>query len=500
MRFAPLAAAAAVSIWASAADAQTLAAGAPTDNFQFSNFATGLGQVTDFRFLPDGRTIIVSKTGEVRVRTAAGMVVSAGKFDVDTESEKGLLGVEVHPQFATNKTVFFYYSLSNAAGGTDLDRHHVISMTLKDDNTIDMATLKVLVKDLRGPANHDGGALTLSKDGTKLFIGVGDTGCNKSPADGVPPGNYFGTCLTNGNGKILRINLDGTIPSDNPLNTETAVTACGSGCGDAPTTTGAPRKDIYAWGFRNPWRIWNDPVTDKLWVGDVGEGAWEEIDIVEKGKHYGWPWREGKHGWPVTKCTEIKPNVGNCSEPQHEQAHSGSVKSINGGLILDFCDWPAAFRNLYFFGDNVTGSMWTVQVTAGRDGIVAGSQKDFGSVPAAVSFQSGAGADHSLYVASLGASKIVKFEPKMKETCPTPPPDAGMDSTTTDTGVVDPDGGPVTDSALGDDASVGNDGGNNDTPGTGDEGGCGCSTPGSDAARHGWMALALMMLILRRRR
>lgn len=483
-----------VSLWAASASAQSLAAGAPADTFNFTTYAQGLGQVTDFRFLPDGRTVILSKTGEVRVRKTDGMISSAGSFSVDTESEKGLLGVEVHPQFATNKTLFFYYSRANSIGGTDNDRHHVISMTLKDDNTLDTATLKVLVKDLKGPANHDGGGLALSKDGTKLFIGVGDTGCNKSPSPPSPPGNYYGTCLTNGNGKILRVNLDGTIPSDNPLNAVAAATACGDSCGTTPPGTAAPRKDIWAWGFRNPWRIWVDPVTDKLWAGDVGEGAWEEIDIVEKGKHHGWPWREGKHGWPTSKCTETVPNVGECLEPVHEQAHSGSVKSINGGLIVDSCDWPTTFRGLYFFGDNVTGSLWTVQPTPARDGIVAGSQKDFGNVASAVSFR--VGPDNALYIASLGPGRIIRFEPKTKEMCPTPMPDAG-----TDTSTPDPDAGPVEDTGTTtSDASTTDDSGVAATPGTSDEGGCGCSSPGSGAARHSWFALALMIFVLRRRR
>lgn len=329
-----------------------------------------------------------------------------------------------------------------------------------------------------------------------MFIGAGDTGCNKSPAPPSPPGNYFATCLTNGNGKILRVNLDGSIPSDNPLNAETAVTSCGESCGAAPPNmTGTPRKDIWAWGFRNPFRIWNDPVTDRLWVGDVGEADWEEIDIVDKRKHYGWPWREGKSGWDVTKCTEFKPNVGNCTEPVYQQAHSANVNSINGGLIVDSCDWPAAFRGLYFFGDNVSGALWTVQPTPARDGIVAGSQKDFGLVAGPVSLRSGP--DGALYIASY-AGRIIKFEPKTKVPCPSPP-DAGPDTGMSDTGTPDPDAGPIDDGGIGADGSV-DDAGNPVDGGSADEGGCGCATPGSTGPRHGLAALALLALVVRRRR
>lgn len=501
-----LASSLAVLLAASSSEAQTLATGAPADTFAFTTYATGLGQLTDFRFLPDGRVVLVSKTGEVRVRLTDGTLVSAGTFPVDTESEKGLLGVEVHPAFATNNTLFFYYSRSDATGGTDTDRHRVVSLVLGSDNKIDVTKEDILVSGLRGPANHDGGGLALSKDGTKLFIGVGDTGCNKSPDPPNPPGNFFATCLTNGNGKILRINLDKSIPADNPLVSETAVTACGSTCGTAPTGTAAPRKDIWAWGLRNPFRFWTDPVTGNLWVGDVGEASWEEIDVLAAGgKHFGWPWREGAHGWPATKCTETVPNKGNCVDPNFEVAHSTTVKSITGGAIVDHCSWPTTFRGLYFFGDNATNLLWTVQPNPARDGIVPGSQKDFGSVGAPVSIRPGP--DGALYVASLGG-RLIRFAPKAPVTCE---PDAGVpDTGVADTGTPPVDGGttdtgtePADTGTSGSDSGVATDdaGGGGDA-GTTDEGGCGCSTPGHGTGA-GLAALAtagIAAAFVRRRR
>ena len=502
---------------AAASHAQTLATGAPSDTFSFSTYATGLGQLTDFRFLPDGRVVLISRTGEVRVRLTDGTLVNADTFPVssDVHGEQGLLGVEVDPSFATNRRIFFYYSRANSAGGTDLNRHRVVSITLGTDSKLVMSTEDIMVQDLRGPANHDGGALALSKDGTKLYVGVGDTGCNKSPDPPNPPGNYFPTCLTNGNGKILRINLDKSIPSDNPLSSETAVTACGSSCGAAPSGTAAPRKDIWAWGFRNPFRIWTDPVTGHLWVGDVGEGSWEEIDVLTGGgKHHGWPWREGAHGWPATKCTETVPNKGNCVDPVHEQAHaSGSVGSITGGAIMDFCSWPTTFRGLYFFGDNATGKLWTVQPNTARDGVVSGSQKDFGSAPSPVSIRPGP--DGAMYIASLGG-RLYRFAPKAPVTCDT---DAGVpDTGVTDTGT--PADGGTTDAATSDtgtapgDASTGSDtgvtvdsgsSGGDDAgapgEGTSEDGGCGCSTPGgTTSAGLSALALAGVALAITRRR
>jgi MYXO-CTERM domain-containing protein len=512
------------------ARADTLAAGAPATNFAFSDHVTGVATITDFRWVPDGRLVIVRKGGQVVVRTTAGAIVNAGSFPVDTESEKGLLGVEVHPSFATNNRLFFYYSRSSAAPstpGTDLDRHRVVSVVLKSDNTLDMATETILVRGLRGPANHDGGGLGIGKDG-KLYIGVGDTGCNSGVAPGGTITNYFGTCLTNGNGKILRVNVDGTIPSDNPLVGLTAVTACGSSCSTniSGTGTAPPRTDIWAWGFRNPWRFWFDSTTGNLWVGDVGEVTHEEIAIVPKGRHMGWPYREGAAGYPLTECTKITPNTGNCVDPTYYCRHGGAAggidggcTSITGGVIVDSCDWPAAFRGLYFFADNANNALWTLQPNTARDGIVAGSRKDFGSVSGGpVSMRTGP--DGALYVASLGGGRIARFAPKTPVSCGV---DAGVDSGPMDTGVaVD---GAMADSEMMADTEVAIDsapaedtsipatdtGSSMDantiaaddvgiTAGTDDGGGCGCVTAGARTTSSAPLLALVALAALRRRR
>jgi glucose/arabinose dehydrogenase len=406
-----------------------------------------------------------------------------------------------------------------------------VSVVLKSDNTLDMTTETILVRGLRGPANHDGGGLGIGNDG-KLYIGVGDTGCNSGAAPGGTITNYFGTCLTNGNGKILRVNVDGTIPTDNPLVGVSAVTACGSSCGTNISTTGtaAPRTDIWAWGFRNPWRFSFDPVTGNLWVGDVGEVTYEEISIVSKGRHMGWPWREGAAGYPQTKCTEINPNTGNCVDPVYYCRHGGAsggidggCTSITGGVIVDSCTWPTAFRGLYYFADNATNSIWTLQPNTARDGIVAGSRRDFGSVSnSPVSMRTGP--DGALYVASLGGGRIARFAPKTPLTCGTDAgaPDTGtvmMDTgvaadtsvadsaTTMDTGVADSEttaDTEVADSAM---ATTPTDTGSGDedaatipAAGTDDGGGCGCVTVGARGASALPLGAFVALAILRRRR
>lgn len=349
----------------------------------------GITEPTDIRWLPDGRMLLINKGGTLFILQNGGNLTTAGTFAVDTASEKGLLGLEVDPNFATTRRLFFYYSASGAATppGTDLDRHRVVSRILMANDQL-AATETILVRGLRGPANHDGGALVIGPDG-KLYIGVGDTGCNSNCC---PANNRFPTCLTNGNGKVLRVNLDGTIPLDNPLvlpdGGGMTVTACGATCTSAvaPTTTGAARTDIWAWGFRNPWRMSFDKTNGNLWVGDVGETAEEEISVVQKGKHYGYPWFEGFRGGPGYdggQCEFYTPGSGNCAPPVHSCVQTGgqcqlfdggtrgigcSCQSMTGGEINDHCSWPALLRGNYFFADYVSNGLYMVRLGANQIG------------------------------------------------------------------------------------------------------------------------------------
>src|SRR4051812_13288547 len=192
----------------SPARAQQLMGAAATE-LDLKNYAKGLSKPTDIVILPDGRGVVTQQLGDVLV-FAGGVKSTAGHLAVEQNNgEQGLLGVVADPNFATNHFLYFYADV----GGRD-DKHQVIRIVLGNDNKLGAQTVILgtggPTPGIFGPANHNGGSLNIYKN--QLYIGVGDTGANATP-----PTNKFSSCLNQANGKILRINLDGSVPTDNPL-------------------------------------------------------------------------------------------------------------------------------------------------------------------------------------------------------------------------------------------------------------------------------------------
>ncbi len=565
LSFAPLLIASAAGSYAQTAlAAAELAAGAPADTFDIdSSFITGLTAVTGLRFLPDGRLLVMEKAGNLKI-WSNGTVTTvpplssdcATTFCVDDSSEKGLLGVIAHPDFANNKRIIVYYSPTN----TPIERRNRVSSFVLDGGAIAAASENIIVDDIEGPRNHDGGGLSLDRQGM-LYVGTGDTGCNANIPlnDGPDPDdlpdslhpNLISTAFNTVNGKVLRVDPNGTAPNsapaDNPFVSATANASglapgghddCAGGELSTLQNEYAARREIYATGFRNAFRLWVDPATDLVWVGDVGEGLFEEVNIVEKGKHYGWPFIEGPvddvfpRGWPLSKCSELSPSPGNCVPPAYICSHGsptaevdGGCASITGGLIADSCTFPTSFRGKYFFGDNdKEGRVRTLDVNPDRRGFASTISQAFLSLDE----QQGVveitdGPDGALYVAALvypsgdgpfpATSYVVRVSPKVPANDPNckPPGSGGSGGAGGAAGAPGGSGAGVGGSGLGGQggvragasgASGSNGGGGNPADPNDDDDGCGCRAVGGGTSSAGY-ALILGLGVsaaLRRRR
>lgn len=198
--------------------------------------------------------------------------------------EMGLLGMAFHPDYASNGQIYIYYT-------ADTPRRSVISRLV---NANGQWQEQVILEVGQPQTNHNGGNIVFGPDGY-LYIGLGDGG-----GGGDPSGN--GQNTTSLLGSLLRIDVDATapytIPSDNPF-------AGNALCNDSAVdfnTHNCP--EIYAWGLRNPWRWSFDRSSGALWLGDVGQGLIEEVDIIEKGKNYGWNIMEGDQCYNATTCNQ----------------------------------------------------------------------------------------------------------------------------------------------------------------------------------------------------
>ncbi|MEX0976432.1 MAG: PQQ-dependent sugar dehydrogenase [Woeseia sp.] len=251
-------------------------------------------------------------------------------------NEAGLLGMAFHPDFDNNRVVYLSYTR-----GTPLES--VVSCFIIDSSTgnLDVDSEEVLLTVEQPQGNHNGGNVAFGPDGL-LYIGFGDGG-----GSGDPQGN--GQNTTNVHGTILRIDVDSgspyAIPADNPFagNTE---------CFQGTSTMDCP--EIFAWGFRNPWRFSFDRDTGDLWVGDVGQGSWEEVNRVEISENYGWNEREGAHCYPPGTTNCDTDNVDPITEYDHSQGNS-----VTGGYVYRGSDVPD-LEGFYVFGDFGSGRIWAV--------------------------------------------------------------------------------------------------------------------------------------------
>ena len=253
----------------------------------------------------------------------------------DRGNEQGLLGLAFHPNFAENG--FFYVNYTAANPNRTLISRFTVNQGNR--NAADKNSELVILTFNQPFDNHNGGQLAFGPD-SFLYISTGDGGSGGDPRNN---GQDRSTLL----GNILRIDVNNSeegsnyaIPADNPY------------VGNSNNY----REEIYAYGFRNPWRMSFDPVSGKLWTGDVGQNAFEEIDVVEKGGNYGWKIMEGRHCFP---------DDGRCEQnglilPLWEYAQEGNGRSITGGHVYRGPSFPE-LQGLYIYGDFVSGKIWALE-------------------------------------------------------------------------------------------------------------------------------------------
>lgn len=302
--------------------------------------------------------------------------------------ETGLLGVAFHPQFASNRYVYFYYM--GLTAGNDLESR-VARYTFSANGTIDKNSELILLRFNQPYSNHNGGQLAFGKDGF-LYIASGDGGSGGDPQqNGQNKNNLLG--------KILRIDVDSTangksygIPTDNPF----------------ASSGGSP--EIWAYGLRNPWRFSFDSETGELWAGDVGQGAWEEINVISGGGNYGWGDMEGD------TCYSGRPNcsTANKIKPVLSISHNTGVCSVIGGFVYRGSQYPVAYGK-YFFTDYCLNTMQSISRT-GNNNITVNTH---GNVPVdIVSFaQDNQGELYAIGQSGAG-SQIVKLQASGGEQVP----------------------------------------------------------------------------------
>lgn len=261
----------------------------------------------------------------------------------DNQNEEGLLGFAMHPKFKDNGEVFVYYTTASEDHTSFISR-----FTSADRKTADPDSEEVLMKIPQPFWNHNGGTIVFGPDGM-LYIGLGDGGSGNDP-------NGNGQNLTTLLGSILRIDVDSkdngkgyAIPKDNPfVNHEVVINRRGK--------KAKARPEIYAYGLRNVWRMAFDREDGKLWVADVGQNVWEEINVVEKGGNYGWNIREAKH-WFRPDGNDNKSDK--LIDPVWEYHHDVG-KSITGGLVYRGKSVPQLVGK-YVYADYVSGRIWALE-------------------------------------------------------------------------------------------------------------------------------------------
>lgn len=329
------------------------------------SLVASVGAPTALAFTPDGRLLVTTQGGTLWVVQGGALLVTPALSlgsKVCSNSERGLLGVAVDPTFTSNRFIYLYYTFNKGNAGCPTSSNtspveRISRFMLPDANVIDPTTELVLIDNVLNLAgSHNGGQLRVGPDGY-LYAGIGDGGCDYAGDSGCGGVNDASRDRNILNGKILRIAMDGSVPPTNPF-----LGADSARCNTGPSTPGTKCQETYAWGFRNPFRFAFRPSDGALFVNDVGQSAWEEIDLVQAGGDYGWPCREGAH--PNVTTGKCNPAPANMIDPFFEYPHgtipgttAGGCGAITGGAWIPVGLWPTAYDGTYLFADFNCGAI-----------------------------------------------------------------------------------------------------------------------------------------------
>ena len=295
-------------------------------NFAETRLATGLDP-TGMEFAPDGRLFITEKSGRVRIIKNGTLLPTPFMTiaSVNNDNERGLQSITFDPNFASNQYVYVYYTVATSP------IHNRVSRFTANGDVVVAGSETVLIElDNLGAGNHNGGALFFN--GGKLFITTGENAVASNSQT-----------LNNLLGKVLRINPDGSIPTDNPF---------------YDTATGKNRA-IWALGLRNPFKAVVQPGTGRTFINDVGGSSYEEINEGSAGKNYGWPGIEG------VRTNQTPP--ANYQDPVYAYNRSMGC-SITGGTFYNpsASQFPGSFVGKYFFADYCNGYLKTLDFANGN--------------------------------------------------------------------------------------------------------------------------------------
>jgi glucose/arabinose dehydrogenase len=346
-------------------------------------FATGLVKPVDIKHCGDSRIFVVEQDGYIRILDSAGNINPVPFLDINTEvgssgNEQGLLGLAFSPNYQNDH--FFYVNYTDNNGDSHIARFMTDSL---NPNSAIVSSEELLLKVQQPFSNHNGGSLAFGPDGY-LYAGFGDGGSAGDPGDRAQnPKEYLG--------KILRLDVSSApgyqIPNDNPFINDTLF-----------------NPEIFEWGVRNPWRFSFDHINGNFWIGDVGQGTWEEVDVhaasTPGGENFGWRCYEGNAPYNTAGCLAASSYV----PPVVEYQHSGfNGCSITGGYVYRGGTYNSLFGK-YIYTDYCSGLIWSLHDSAGT--YISNMLGNFTD-----NNYSGFGEDylHELYLAENTTGHIVKI-------------------------------------------------------------------------------------------